>query len=144
MAINPLTDVSAYLLRQISASDVRELGQRLTQLSLRPMEAIVLQIVEVNPNITQVSVGRMLGIAAPNMCPLITKLAMQGLLERQPRGRRTVGLRLTSHGMKLARRVSKIIADHEAEFLARIPATHRRSFIAALHALWSLDGASPI
>jgi len=141
MTTNPLSVRSGFLLRQIAVADSRNLSRMLAPMNLRPVEAVVLQIVAANPNVTQATVGRMIGIAAPNMCPLITKLSERGLIRRLPRGRRTVGLLLTGNGQSLVRKVSKVTEHHDAAFLARVPASHRRSFVAALRVLSNMEPA---
>jgi DNA-binding MarR family transcriptional regulator len=135
-ASDPLQDFPGYLLRRISVAAMGDLARRLKPLRLRPAEASVLLIVEANRNVSQVTVGRMVDIAAPNMVALMAKLVERGLVERQPRDGRSHGLHLTSEGASVARKVRKAVLAHEEAILARIPAAQRSGFLAALRALW--------
>lgn len=114
-----------------------KLASRFAALDLRPAEATVLMVIDANPNITQSEIGRMLDIASANMAPLVSRLADRELVERQPVDGRSHGLALTSTGRSVTTKVKKAVAIHEEELLSKIPASQRKTFLAALRTLWS-------
>jgi DNA-binding MarR family transcriptional regulator len=114
MIIDPLADYPGYLLRRVSVASMNGLARRLKALQLRPAE-----------------------VAAPNMVPLIARLAGRGLIVRQAVDGRSHGLHLTEEGLTVARKAKKVMLTHEKALLARIPAVQRSAFLAALRALWS-------
>ena len=137
MPIDPLENYPGYSLRRASAATMARLARRFAALELRPTEATVLMVIDANPNITQSEIGRMLDIASANMAPLVSRLADRELVERQPVDGRSHGLELTSAGRSIASKVKKAVAAHEEELLAKIPASQRKAFLAALRSLWS-------
>src|SRR3954468_14861022 len=100
---------------------MQKLARELAPLDLRPSEASVLLVIEVNPNITQSEIGRMLEIAGANMAPLVGRLEKRELVERQPVDGRSHGLELTAAGRALCVRAKKVMKSHEDNLLARIP-----------------------
>jgi len=136
MDTDPLAQYPGYLLRRISVDSMAELTRRLRTLRLRPAEASVLLIVEANRNITQVRLARMIDIAAPNLVPLIARLAERGLIERFAVDGRSHGLHLTAPGAAQAQSARKIFVKHEQALMSRLPARQREPFMAALRALW--------
>jgi DNA-binding MarR family transcriptional regulator len=139
LPVDPLKDLPGYALRRASAAAMQKLARRLSQLDLRPTEASVLMVIEINPNITQSEIGRMLEIAGANMAPLIGRLEKRELLERQPVDGRSHGLALTVAGRALTLRARKATKAHEEELLTRIPANLRSAFLSTLQALWDMD-----
>jgi DNA-binding MarR family transcriptional regulator len=116
-----------------------KLARRFAAIDLRPTEATVLMVIDANPNISQSEIGKMLDIASANMAPLVSGLADRKLVKRQPIDGRSYGLVLTDSGTSIAAKSRRAVATHEEELLARIPATQRKSFLAALRKLWSAD-----
>jgi DNA-binding MarR family transcriptional regulator len=139
LPVDPLKNLSGYALRRASAAAMQTLSRHLTQLDLRPAEASVLMVIESNPNISQSEIGRMLDIAGANMAPLVSRLEKRELVDRQPVDGRSHGLQLTAAGRALTLRAKKAMKSQEEDLMARIPATDRAAFLAALHALWDVD-----
>ena len=137
MITDPLENYPGYMLRRASAASMSELARRMTAFDLRPTEATVLLVIEVNPNITQSELGRMLAIASANMAPLVSRLADRDLVERQSVDGRSHGLSLTRQGSSIVAKVKKAVDAHEEALLAKIPAAQRKGFLAALRLLWS-------
>ena len=135
--IDPLTDYPGYQLRRASAAAMADLADRLSLLDLRPAEATVLLVVEVNPSATLSEVGRLLQIASANMTPLIARLEGRNLIEREPMDGRSQGLVLAPLGQSLTLQVKDVVADHEAALIARVPVAMRDEFLGALRAIWA-------
>jgi DNA-binding MarR family transcriptional regulator len=139
MLIDPLKDYPGYALRRASAASMARLAQRLEPLGLRPAEATVLMVIGANPGITQSEVGRLLEIASANMAPLTSRLGRRALIVRQRVDGRSQALRLSPAGRATTRQVQQIMAAHEAELLARVPASQRRALLHALRMLGALE-----
>src|ERR1700719_4744504 len=133
--IDPLENYPGYLLRRASAIAMGNLAKRLKGLDLSPTEATVLNVIDANPNASQADIGRLLDIATANMAPLVSRLADRDLVERRPVDGRSHGLLLTGTGRRMTAKIKTIVAEHEADLLARIPKAQRESFFAGLRAL---------
>lgn len=137
MPVDPLKDYPGYALRRASVAAMAELARKLAVLDLRPTEATVLVVIAANVKITQSELVKMLDMASANMAPLVSRLEARGLIEREPVDGRSQGLSLSTAGHGFVARVKKIIDAHEDGLLAKLPASQRGAFVAALRALWS-------
>jgi DNA-binding MarR family transcriptional regulator len=136
MVTDPLKNLPGYALRRVSVTAMATLAKRLATLGLRPAEATVLMIVDINPGITQSEVGRLLDIASPNMTPLSARLQARELIVRERVDGRSHGLRLSETGRRLTIRARKVIVEHEAALLAPLSEAQRKAFLEGLNALW--------
>jgi DNA-binding MarR family transcriptional regulator len=134
--LDPLQDYPGYLLRRASAVAMADLSKSLSALDLRPSEATVLLTIDTNPNATLSDIGRLLEIASPNMAPLVARLEARNLLAREPMDGRSHALSLTPHGRAMTNQIRKIVAEHEAALLDKIPASTRNAFLKGLRAIW--------
>lgn len=135
MLIDPLEALPGYALRRASAAAMTQLAGRLEAIRLRPAEATVLMVIEANPGVTQSDVGRLLDIASANMAPLVSRLHKRELVDRERVDGRSQGLRLTAAGRRLAVRIRKTVAEHEATLLTHVPVSQRSTLLAALRAI---------
>ena len=142
MVVDPLKAYPGYQLRRASGAQMAVLARRLAVLELRPTEATVLRLIDVNPGIKQSAIGRLLEIASANMAPLTARLYERGLIVREPVDGRSHGLKLSESGRRLAAKVSKVVSDHEERLMAKIPRPLRSAFLAALRALWADDSSA--
>jgi DNA-binding MarR family transcriptional regulator len=133
--IDPMSAYPGYLLRRASALTMARLAKRLKTLHLNPTDATVLIVIDSNPNAKQSEIGRLLDIARANMAPLISRIAARKLIERQPVDGRSHGLILTRTGRALIPKIKSAIAEHEAELIGRVPASHRPILVEGLRAL---------
>lgn len=134
--IDPLKDYPGYLLRRASAVAMADLAKKLSSLDLRPTEATVLLTIDSNPNASLSDVGRLLEIASANMAPLIARLETKNLIEREPMDGRSHALTLAPRGRSMTNQIKKIVAEHEAALLEKIPASARSAFVKGLRAIW--------
>jgi DNA-binding MarR family transcriptional regulator len=114
-----------------------ELSERLAPLDLRPAEVACLMLIETNPGTTQSELGRTLGVQRANMVPLIAALEQRTLILRKPVDGRSHAVWLTPTGGTILAKAHKIVACHEAELMARVPAKIRSMVLPVLMALWS-------
>jgi len=134
--LDPLQDYPGYLLRRASAVAMADLSKRLSALDLRPSEATVLLTIDTNPNATLSDIGLLLEIASPNMAPLIARLEGRSLIAREPVDGRSHALSLAPRGRAMTDQIRKIVAEHEAALLDKIPAATRGAFLKGLRAIW--------
>lgn len=104
---DPLARRVSYLLRRVSASLMGDLAAALAKLGLRPVEASILVVIAGNPGCRQVEIGRMLGIKAANLAPLMGALVERGLVAKTPMDGRSQAVVLTTSGKAAARRAER-------------------------------------
>jgi DNA-binding MarR family transcriptional regulator len=137
--IDPLKSLPGYVLRRASSKVASELGALLTPLGLRSAEVSVLLLIEANPGITQSELGRVLEIQRANMTPLVGRLSVRGLVERQKVDGRSQGLVLTGEGGTQTAEAKAAIIAFEGSLALRIPAKLRPHLLPVLSALWGED-----
>ncbi|MBN2791435.1 MAG: MarR family transcriptional regulator [Desulfuromonadales bacterium] len=128
-----------YLLRRASTVAMVELAKRLKALDLRPTEATVLLSIDANPNATPSELGRLLAIASANMAPLIARLEVRKLIEREPMDGRSHALSLTPDGLEIIKQIQRIVTEHETDLLDNIPVSARKAILTGLRAIWKDD-----
>jgi DNA-binding MarR family transcriptional regulator len=101
---------------------------------MRPALVSILSVVAENPGIKQGAVGQTLGIARPNIAPLVSELEKLKLLRRTPHenDRRAFAIRLTTRGERLFGECKARIRAHEARMLRKLTRAERLDLIALL------------
>jgi DNA-binding MarR family transcriptional regulator len=135
--VNPLEGLLGYQLRRGSQAMLDDLVSMLKDLHLRPSSASVLLLVAANPGVTQSRIGQLLAIERANMVPMTAKLAQQGMLTRLRADGRSHGLHLTDEGKKVAVKIRKRIADHEAKLWRDAKPSERTTVLGFLKSLWT-------
>lgn len=140
----PLQNHIAYLLRRTQMAVSDELSLLLRKLDLKPMQYMVLALIEANPKIQQGSAAEILGIQKTNFVAIVTNLSELGLIERKAvmNDRRSFGLVLTSDGQKLYKQAHAIVQAHEQRLKDRLGADLYNSFTEPLMRL-ALDDMKP-
>ncbi|PQA88742.1 MarR family winged helix-turn-helix transcriptional regulator [Hyphococcus luteus] len=110
---DPLECFLGYQLRRVSAASMAQLTNSLARENFSPVAATVLLMIKANPGETQARIGRALAIKRANIAPLIAKLENEGLVTKTASDGRSYGLICTAQGKATARRIKKIMADHE-------------------------------
>jgi DNA-binding MarR family transcriptional regulator len=136
---DPLITLCGYLLHRAASSALAGLNQRLAPLGLRHAGVAMLMLVEAHPGITQSHAGRILDIQRANMVPFVARLEALGVIRRRQVDGRSQALELTSRGRMLLERARRVVAAHEADLLARVPARLRPAVLPVLMALWQQD-----
>ena len=136
---DPLIHLPGYVLRRASIATMKRLNDHLSALDLRATEASLILLIGSRGGLTQSEAGRILGIKRANMAPLTAKLETRGLLARRQISGRSQELSLTPSGEQLLVDVRALIAQHEAETMARVPQELRAFVIPILLALWGQD-----
>jgi len=139
MMTDPLIHLPGYVLRRASIATMKRLNDHLSALDLRATEASLILLIGSRGGLTQSEAGRILGIKRANMAPLTAKLETRGLLARRQISGRSQELSLTPSGEQLLVDVRALIAQHEAETMARVPQELRAFVMPILLALWGQD-----
>jgi DNA-binding MarR family transcriptional regulator len=139
---DPLVRLCGYLLQRAASSALAELNQRLAPLGLRHAGVALLMLIEARPGITQSQAGRTLDIQRANMVPFVARLEGLGVIRRRQVDGRSQALELTSRGRLLLERARRVVADHEAELLERVPEKLRPMVMPVLTALWQGETAA--
>ena len=139
---DPLVRLCGYLLQRAASSALAELNLRLAPLGLRHAGVALLMLIEARPGITQSQAGRTLDIQRANMVPFVARLEGLGVIRRRQVDGRSQALELTSRGRLLLERARRVVADHEAELLERVPEKLRPMVMPVLTALWQGETAA--
>ncbi len=111
---DPLERRVSYLLRRVSAAMMGELAASLASLSLRPVEASMLVVISANPGCKQAQIGRLLGIKAANLAPLIGVLLARGMIAKTQMDGRSQAVVLTKAGRAAARGAERLMDELDA------------------------------
>ena len=133
---DPLPSYPGYALRRAANATAAELAGRLSALGLRQSDVSAMILIAENPGVTASAVGRALDIQRANMVPLLNRLEENGLIERAPLDRKSLGLALTERGREQLAEARRTVDAFEAELIARVPEQHRPHLLPALEALW--------
>ena len=113
-ATNPLACFLGYNLRRSSALQMSALARSLSRLDLKVAEASVLVVIGANTGITQIEVGRLLGIARANLAPLVAALIARKLVQRRAVDGRSQALALTRSGRTVSERAIRHMRGQDA------------------------------
>ena len=124
----------------------RELRKETEQLGVTSRQVTLLWLVRGRPGTSLRELAAEEGISAPSLSGHIDRLERLGLLERvrATDDRRRVGLRLTTEGTKLLRRVRSLRTTWLAERLARLEPDELDRIAGALPALHRLTATEPL
>ncbi|MES2156167.1 MAG: MarR family winged helix-turn-helix transcriptional regulator [Pseudomonadota bacterium] len=133
--VDPLDALLGYHLRRTTTAATAALTDLLAPLGVNPGEATLLLFLGANPGCTQSDIGRALRAQPANLVPLINKLALLGIVAKQPGKGRAITLTLTAQGESLHAQVAQAFARHEAMIARSIPADRREELLALLRAI---------
>jgi DNA-binding MarR family transcriptional regulator len=120
---DPLARRVTYLLRRVSAAMMAGLASSLAELELRPVEASMLVVIAANPGCKQAQIGRLLGIKAANMAPLIGALVTRGMIAKSQMDGRSQAVVLTKLGKVAAREAERRMDLLDAQVAQMLGAT---------------------
>jgi DNA-binding MarR family transcriptional regulator len=129
-----LLDLVGYNMKRAYMRLNHDFRQNLTVLDLRQRTFSVLSLVVENPDISQSSVARTLGIERSGTVVIIDELEGRNLLSREkvPGDRRTYALRATLDGQRLHNRALKKIKQREGKILASLTNAERDTLVSLL------------
>lgn len=109
-----------FLLSKANQMSIRFLAQKVAELSITPVQALVLGFLSDEDRITSSELGKRTELDSATMTGILDRLEAAGLIERQgnPADRRSIKIHLTEQGKALAGEAVRIIAEANREFLA--------------------------
>jgi DNA-binding MarR family transcriptional regulator len=140
----PLSRRAGFLLAQLGAHRHRRFAERLAPLGLQPRQYGMLSQLAANEGQSQQALSRALGLHRSAVVALVDDLEDRGLAERRrdPDDRRAYRLHLTRKGGTLLAEADRAAQDDEAELLADLDASERRTFIRLLQRVAESQGLS--
>jgi DNA-binding MarR family transcriptional regulator len=132
---DPLDDMIGYQLRRASLVTFTALNEQFEALGLRPMEAIIIRLVEANPGCNQAEISRSLGIQRTNMVPVIGAMVDAGLISRAVADGRSHALHLTDRGRAMHARIAAVADAQEAHFFGDLDAATRTTLLTVLQGI---------
>lgn len=112
--------------------------QRMVPFSLRPADFAVLSLLLANPGLSQKEVAHGIGVAPPNLAPVLERLEARGLLLRQRSDRdgRKQRFSLTHAGQKLCRSAEDEALRIEDEAASVLSSNERATLLNLLRKLY--------
>jgi DNA-binding MarR family transcriptional regulator len=129
--LGPLDELVGYHLRRASAVVGSDYFRSVEPNAMRQVLFGVLSVISANRGINQANVGRVLGIAKPNMVALVNELIGHGWVERSidTVDRRAFVLTLTPAGQVAVTDALTLIGVHEERMAKDLNAQERRMLI---------------
>ncbi|WP_376091628.1 MarR family winged helix-turn-helix transcriptional regulator [Roseomonas sp. CCTCC AB2023176] len=130
----------SYGLKRAYLRVIRDLEEALAPHGLTPPLLAALSIAAANPGIAPARLAAAMGHGRSRAAPLLDRLEADGLLERRDGpDRRSLGLHATRAGDLLLRRVTPVLAAHEARMTVGLPDGARDALAAALGTIAASD-----
>jgi DNA-binding MarR family transcriptional regulator len=128
-----------YALRRAQLAVFDEVIEAFAELNLRPAQYSVLVLLEHAPGLKQTEVAGALGIQRANFVVLFDGLERRGLARRDPmpNDRRSYALYLTAAGEEVLARATKLEAELETRYDARLGPGGRAQLLALLGRLFA-------
>lgn len=135
--LGPLSGLIGHALRRAQLAVFQDFQRHFAEADIRPAQFSVLVVLRHNPGLRATQVAGALGIKRTNFVPLLDGLEARGLAERRRvRGdRRASALFLTEAGAAMVAWLEKLVAAHEAKFVARLGVEGRYQLMGLLHRL---------
>lgn len=112
---------------------------RMTEFDLRPADFAVLSLLAANPGISQKQVAEGIGVAPPNLAPVLERLEARQLLTRQRsmQDGRVQTFLLTDKGLELCGRAEHAAQQIEDEAASTLSLDERKQLVQLLCKLYS-------
>jgi DNA-binding MarR family transcriptional regulator len=127
----------AYHLRKAQVASFRAFARHVKRPRATPTQYTTLVLIDANPGLSQVDLGRILGIDRASTMTVIDALQERDWVvrNRSTVDRRKHELLLTAEGTVALRALKRAVLRHEREFAARIPARDARWLVSVLRKL---------
>ncbi len=129
-----LDELLGYSLRRAQVAMFLSFHEATRGMEITPPRFTALVVVGANPDISQSTLGEVLGIARSGAMQLADWMTSRGLLERRrrPDDGRAWGLHLTRRGEQLVERMKRRVCEAEARRTAVLSAPERRELLRLL------------
>jgi DNA-binding MarR family transcriptional regulator len=126
-----------YHLRRAQVAVFQNFAEAMTGLDVTPGQFGVLEVIAVNPGLSQTTLARAIGIDRSTMVAVIDGLEARGLVVRAPAAgdRRSYALRLSRAGADALARMRQRVRRHEAYIARDLSAEESRLLIDLLQRL---------
>jgi len=112
---------------------------RMASFALRPADFAVLSLLSANPGISQKQVAQGIGVAPPNLAPVLERLEARKLLARQrsQSDGRIQSFSLTAEGQQLCARAEETALRIEGEAAGALSGDERKTLLHLLRKLYA-------
>jgi DNA-binding MarR family transcriptional regulator len=133
-----------FLLSKANQMSIRFLAQKVGELNITPVQALVLGFLSDEDRITSSELGKRSELDSATMTGILDRLEAAGLIERQgnPADRRSIKIHLTEQGKALAGEAVRIIAEANREFLAILTEQEQEELRSLIRKLRDQSGRS--
>jgi len=109
-----------FLLSKANQAGSRFLAQKVAELSITPVQALVLGFLSDEDRISSSELGKRTELDSATMTGILDRLEAAGLIERHgnPADRRSIRIHLTEQGKSLAGEAVRLIVEANRKFLA--------------------------
>jgi MarR family transcriptional regulator, organic hydroperoxide resistance regulator len=113
------TDCIFFQLAKANQTASRFLGQKVSELNITPVQAMVLGFLDEEDRITSSELGKRTELDSATLTGLLDRLETAELIERQgnPDDRRSIHIHLTPKGKLMSAGATRVIAEANREFL---------------------------
>ena len=134
IALGDLAGNLGYRLRRAQLWVFKDVSRRLAPFELSPAQFSVLDVIDANPGINQLTIASALDIERAGLGRLVDRLEQQGLVTRTASvvHRRYYVLHLTEAGAKLLDRLRPVIAQSEKALADKLGSTASKGLLQAL------------
>ena len=132
-----------YHVRRASLATTGQFMDSMAEVSLRPVDFSVLNLLQRNPNITARQLCRTLGVLPPNMVSVINTLEKRGAVVRRPKvnDKRSEVLQLTAAGKKLIEKAQQMALASDLKATQRLTTRERTSLTRLLKKIYVTDAS---
>lgn len=135
--LGELPDRVGFHLRLAQVAFYRDFSASLADLDLTQKQCAVLELIHINPGVSQVDLAMTLGTDRATMMAVVDRLESRDLLvrERSSSDRRRQHLNLTDQGRTILAEAQEVITDHEARFKERFTPSQVEDLVTMLRTL---------
>lgn len=130
-------DCIFFQLSKANQAGSRFLGQKVSELGITPVQALVLGFLKDQDRITSGELGRRTELDSATLTGIIDRLEAAQLIERHgnPNDRRSIQVHLTEKGISLADSAVRLIAEANREFLKILADREKGDLLALIRKL---------
>jgi DNA-binding MarR family transcriptional regulator len=125
------TDCIFFQLAKASQLANRFLAQKVSELNITPVQALVLGFLHQEDQITSSELGRKTELDSATLTGILDRLEAAGYIERKsnPDDRRSIHIHLTPDGNTLSRQAVRVIGSANIEFLQTLTKEQKRDLL---------------
>lgn len=128
---NPMQETDCIFFQLAKANQLASkfLSQKVSELNLTPVQALVLGFLHQEDQITSAELGKKTGLDSATLTGILDRLEAADFIERKnnPEDRRSIRIHLTSKGNELSGKAIKVIVGANVEFLQVLTKEQKRN-----------------